>query len=86
MHVELSKAIDEAFAQTTLALGDRRNDEALLWLERAYPHPAPSVAACAFALVDAAGWLATEGYARGVRSDSEERCSPAVLAYLGAHR
>ena len=36
MHVELSKAIDEAFAQTTLALGDRRNDEALLWLERAH--------------------------------------------------
>ncbi|EZH81036.1 DUF3703 domain-containing protein [Ectopseudomonas composti] len=36
MHVELSKAIDEAFAQATRALGDRRNAEALMWLERAH--------------------------------------------------
>ncbi|SFP22889.1 Protein of unknown function [Ectopseudomonas composti] len=36
MHVELSKAIDEVFAQATRALGDRRNAEALMWLERAH--------------------------------------------------
>lgn len=36
MHVELSKAIAEAFAQATRALGDRRNAEALMWLERAH--------------------------------------------------
>lgn len=36
MHVELSKAIDEAFARAKLALGDRRNAEALMWLECAH--------------------------------------------------
>ena len=58
MHVELSKAIDEALSQAMLALGERRGVEALVWLERAHilTQRRPWLHARAHWLMLRAGW------------------------------
>jgi hypothetical protein len=58
MHVELRKAIDEAFAQAVQALGERRGAEALAWLERAHilTQRRPWLHARAHWLMLRAGW------------------------------